>query len=382
MTGSLMWRVVVIFWIVGLVFASGAHAQHDWWKVSLTSANMAPDNGVFTEMIVDDLWLVAGTYNVTNGFELWAGQPSGDSYIMYQVEDNGFGDAENIAVTSLCATTLVTNDLYVGTLNQTTGGEVWVKHSAADFTQIGGDGLGDSNNRGIYSMAVYDDLLWVGTSNSSGAEIHTWTGSAWQGQLTGGLGNPNNTTASAMVVHAGALYVAFENTLEGAEIWRTTNGSLWTPFVEGGLGGAAHITALVSLDGTLFAAAPNNAGLKIYALGEGFALQVNQNGFGNAAAQWPMAMTVHDGKLHVGTGTAVTGAQVWRMNAAFDWNPVLMDGFGTTNNTDASSLTSYDGLLWAGTANWTDGSELWRTGAIFVDDFETGDPLYWSAVTQ
>jgi hypothetical protein len=65
-------------------------------------------------------------------------------------------------------------NLYVGTLNEIIGTEVW-EYDGITWTQVNTDGFGDVHNEKSSSMTVYNGELYVGTENwkwgGTGAEV-------------------------------------------------------------------------------------------------------------------------------------------------------------------------------------------------------------------
>jgi len=76
----------------------------------------------------------------------------------------------------------------------------------ADWTKVGGDGLGSPiNNTRINSMAIYDGDLYAGTANfDRGCQVWKSTdGINWTRVGTQGFGDSNNTVASWMISYNG-----------------------------------------------------------------------------------------------------------------------------------------------------------------------------------
>ncbi|MFP8879251.1 MAG: hypothetical protein VCE43_07175, partial [Myxococcota bacterium] len=64
-------------------------------------------------------------------------------------------------------------EIYIGTLNDVTGAEVWRSSDGVSWSQVGTDGLGSPFNIAIPAMAVFANDLYLGTWNPtfSGAEL-------------------------------------------------------------------------------------------------------------------------------------------------------------------------------------------------------------------
>ena len=70
--------------------------------------------------------------------------------------DNGFGNAVNYFAWSMA---VFGSYLYVGTYNDTDGAEVWRSTDGTAWNQVNTDGFGDLDNLAIYSMAVFGSYL-------------------------------------------------------------------------------------------------------------------------------------------------------------------------------------------------------------------------------
>ena len=199
---------------------------------------------------------------------------------------------------------------------------------AAPFTwdRLNANGFGvvpPANNQSAFSMAVFENKLYVGTqqpppgSGGTGCEIWSYDGPGatdWTRVGTGGFGDANNRTASCMAVWGGKLYVGTVNHAAGCEVWRFDGGTSWARVGSGGLGDSGNSTAGI--------------------------------------------MAVHNGKLYLGTG--FESARVFRYEGGTSWIQVNADGFSDPDNTACRSLASHQGMLYAGTQNRADGFAAFR----------------------
>lgn len=120
-------------------------------------------------------------------------------------------------------------------------------------------------------------------------------------------------------------------------------------------------------DGALYVADRDNNRIQKYAPGVPNWVQRNINGFGDRDRN-VNALAPFGGHLYAGTSRYVTsGAQIWRMDAAGNWNAVMTDGFGKSTNAGIEHLMEFKGHLYAGTESSTDnppytaGGEIWRS---------------------
>ncbi len=127
------------------------------------------------KMFVFNGMLFAGTENPDTGAEVWAY----DGVTWARLNTDGFGDANNFLVGSFGA---VDNTLYAGTgwvapptpgppKAQDRGCQIF-RFDGAAWIAVRLDGLGDENNTTAFSMATLDDRLYIGTMNeATGAEV-------------------------------------------------------------------------------------------------------------------------------------------------------------------------------------------------------------------
>jgi hypothetical protein len=164
--------------------------------------------------------------------------------------------------------------LYVGTTNDTTGGEVWRTPDGASWNQVNSDGFGSGENWELSSFAVFDGYLYIGMRNdSSGAQIwRSANGTSWSQVVGDGFGDTGNIKTESLFVYGGRLYGVTYNPETGAEVWRAADGATWK--------------------------------------------QVNVDGFGdsnNFATLWANATTVFGSQLYIGTWNIANGGEVWMM---------------------------------------------------------------------
>jgi len=287
-----------------------------------------PNNLGATSMAVFGNDLYVGTGNTSTGAELWhSSRVGGPPFTDWtQVNDDGFDDASNVAL--ITAMTVFGGDLYVGTGNDLgtpgTGCEVWRSSDGTTWTQVNADGFGDPNNLFATSLAVFGGYLYVGTGNnpsspSTGCEVwRSSDGTTWTQVNADGFGGTNSGAAS-MAVFGGTLYVGTRNT-SGAEVWscQTCSGTDWTQVVTGGFGDVNNneVTSMIPFDSDLCAGAsnPSTASCEVWCSGDGASwTQVNVDGFGDVGNASASTMAAFDDNLYVGTTyVGDTGGQAWR----------------------------------------------------------------------
>jgi len=97
----------------------------------------------------------------------------------------GLGDANNIWFSE---DVVLQGGLYLGTRNETTGGELWYTPDFENFSQIGLDGFGNIDNYAIYALA-FKDYLYIGLSTVNGAK----GAEIWRRLITYDFGITNKT---------------------------------------------------------------------------------------------------------------------------------------------------------------------------------------------
>jgi len=169
-------------------------------------------------LVVHNNFLYVATDNDVTGTEVW--QYDGSAWT--QVNTDGFGDAKNI---SCYETAIYNNSLHMGTAQGTgagdTGAEVWRYDGGTSWTQVNTDGFGDANNSSADSIAILNNLLYMGAENQvTGAELWEYNGSTWTQVNSDGFGDADNTSCDLLVVHNTFLYVATDNDVTGAKVWQ------------------------------------------------------------------------------------------------------------------------------------------------------------------
>jgi hypothetical protein len=255
-----------------------------------------------------------------------------------QVSADGFGFATPGEMSSAMCMAEYRGKLYAGTVNQinNNGCAVWCYDGGTDWTQVGSGGFGDTNNWVVETMAVYNDLLYVGVRNdTTGCEVFSYDGTNWTQEVgQGPAGTPTGPgfgdgascrTAAHMIVFDGMLYVGAGRGLGSiGKVW-AYDGSNWT--------------------------------------------QANTDGFGDANNNRISSLAIYNGQLHAGTWNNATGCEVWRYDgpAPANWTQINTDGFGDAANSGARVMEAWGGDLYVGAVN-TNGPYVWTyDGATWTD---------------
>ncbi len=176
--------------------------------------------------------------------------------------------------------------------------------------------------------------LFAGTFNYiDGPKIYRTDSSNWFSFGTVPLTNSfsNYTQVNSMLVVNDTIYAAFENSADGAEIWKSSiNTPTWTIAydipISAGVPTAFH--KLIYWNGKIYAAANNSA---LMESSDGINWTMNANvgvGFGDPDNYELTAMEVFNNELFIGTYNSTTGAQVWKSADGITWTQLITGGFG------------------------------------------------------
>lgn len=218
--------------------------------------------------------------------------------------------------------------------------------SFADWEQVNIDGFGDSSNTHAYSMAVFNGYIYVGTGNESGLEIwRSNSGTSWEMVVgdslafphSSGFADPDNTSATSMIVFDNNLYVATWNASTGCEIWRSSDGVSW--------------------------------------------VQVNLDGFSSSRNEFILSMEVFNNYLYAGTYKSSGGCEIWRTDGQgspplLNWEKTNASGFGTSED-GVYSMKVFNNYLYAGTYH---GGSI--SAKILRTDAQGSLPFEWHVVAD
>jgi len=240
--------LLIVTWL-NVWCLSTAHAEAPWEEVVGNGTTIGDgfgnaNNYAAVSMAVFGDRLFVGAANTPDDCEVWC---TSDGTTWEQCSAGGFGDSANNVPFSMAA---FGNYLYVG-VNNVNGCEVWRTADGPTWEAVVGGGAAVGNGFGyplnlhdVTSMAVFGSYLYVGTDhNASGCTIwRTSNGTDWvsvvgdDAAVARGFGDPDNRSASSMVVRGSDLYVGTSRSAgdtEGCEVWRTENGTDWEQIVGG-----------------------------------------------------------------------------------------------------------------------------------------------------
>ncbi|MFA6295949.1 MAG: hypothetical protein WC663_01205 [Patescibacteria group bacterium] len=170
------------------------------------------------------------------------------------------GDASStsasVAVMATFNSQLYTGEGYFGT-GTTSSVYSCTLCDGTDWVGSNTDGFGDSNNRTVKSLAVFNNELYAGTEKSSGnAELwKTSDGSAWTQVGSDGFGDSTTQGFYSLMNYQDHFYLGTYGTTSNAKVWATTNGTDWEQKNSDGFGSSvSNVTGFATVDGYLYAA--------------------------------------------------------------------------------------------------------------------------------
>jgi subtilisin-like proprotein convertase family protein len=230
----------------------------------------------------------------------------------------------------------------------------------------------------INVMAKHGSKLFFGTSDGdlySSADGNNWVANA---NASGGFGDPNNNSITAIASFGGYIYVAVENSTVGAQVWRSSDETNWT-MVQQLSYSHARISSLNVADGKLWICAVSNSSAALISYssnGTTFTVS-NNNGFGDPYMHgYYGAITgfgnnvYYSGEYDSGGGKrafGVGGAEIWRKCTIAP--PVVNLGpdqsvcYGASVTLDAGP--SGNGYYWSNEAT-TQSTSVISPGTFFV----------------
>lgn len=176
------------------------------------------------------LLLLSSTFLISNVFA------KGGDFHIETITANGFGRGDEI---------MDFNNAYQfgGYLYVTTDswgsspGLVYRSQSgnADDWSLAATAGFGDESNLAVDAMIEFDSNLYITTANENGAEIwRSANGTSWTAVVGGGAATTNGfgDTENTIIRQTGSfdnyLWAFTDNDVDGVEVWRSLNGTDWS----------------------------------------------------------------------------------------------------------------------------------------------------------
>ncbi|MBM2820452.1 MAG: hypothetical protein HW405_212, partial [Candidatus Berkelbacteria bacterium] len=310
--------------------------------------------------------IYAGIGNDTDGGRIYR---STDGNTWTKVNNDGFG---HVALNAIVDFEVFGESLFASADDDNAvpaqPGEIWKSNDGITWIQSGNDGLGHNHNTGFYEMAEFNGQLYAGSRNATdGGEIYrTADGTNWNliAASAGGFGDANNTIILSLKSFGGWLYAGTHND-NGAQVWRSNNGTDWNLHLDfalfnANITGVNHFFEFNNLLHWFGIDAAEGASITRKTtdiLTETFI------GFtGDANNIWySQNAVISDGLLYGGTRNNVTGGELWYTSDGVNLTQIGLDGFGNVDNFAIYALTFKD-YLYVGlsTGNALKGCEIWR----------------------
>jgi hypothetical protein len=295
-----------------------------------------------------------------------------------QSNASGFGSPKNSRISSLV---VFGDNLYAGTASDdSVPAQIWRTPDGRIWSQFSPSWPADTG--AVFDAISFGGRLYVGTARETGGEIWRTDGATWQQVATGGLGDANNYSMAAFAVFGGKLYVATGNIATGIEIWRSSTGNngSWQQVNADGFGRGAtwENVTLDVFGGYLYVGASRKVGadgaraeLWRSANGTTWTPPVFTDGLGYPNNSDVSAMAEFHGSFYIGTRNTATGGQLWRSSNGLDFSPVFTDGLGKKANRATYGLFVFEDALYLVFNNFN-GAEVWQTA----------DGMTWRPVMQ
>jgi hypothetical protein len=236
------------------------------------------------------------------------------------------------------------------------------------WQQVNSNGFGDPQAGEVSALEAFDGYLYAGTYNPVAFTqiFRSPDGTTWTPVINPGFGISHDIAPAAildMTVFNGRLYASTGRRNAG-QLWRTTNGLIWAPMTITGFSNPDNVdfTALAGYGGKIYAGVTNQVtGAQIWSSYTG-----DNNSWTQVAPAAPgadpaaiTAFAEFDGGLYAAVESEAP-AQIWRSYGGA-WETVVGDGFGNSNTTSMGGMAVFAGYLYVGAGNTQSGALLYRT---------------------
>jgi hypothetical protein len=295
-----------------------------------------------------------------------------------QVNSNGFGDPQTGEVTAL---ETFNGYLYAGTHNPVSpgptpifdGGQIFRSLDGVSWNPVTQPGFSiphDSAAPAILDLTIFNGYLYASTGRGGnpGQIWRSVNGSSWSPTISYGFGDEKNVDITALAVYGNKIYAGVTNSETGAQIWRSSTGDnavgSWTKVAPGASMAATSITGFAGFNGALYAALESEGAAQIWRSSSGDLntwATIISNGFGDSNTIFTGGMAVFAGFLYVGAGNSAGGAQLYRTDDGATWDPVTVSGLGAAGNLEVETVFAFDNQIYIGVKNSVTGMRLWRS---------------------
>jgi len=315
--------------------------------------------------------LYAGTYNVIDPLAVFDGARifrSPDGVTWSPVTQPGFQNPHDTAPPAILDFLVFNDRLYASTGRGGNAAQIWRTLDGVNWAPMVAAGFGDPEIHDIAALGVYNGVIYAGAgSQVSGARIYrssTGDSNTWSPVAPAAPTMPG-ARITGFAEFNGALWATIESEAP-VQIWRSSGGA-WTAVMKNGFGDSlTTLTGGIAVfGGYLYVGAGNTAdGAQLWRSMDGTNWeQVITPGFGNANSQTVETVFVIQNQLYASVHNAVTGIEVWRSPNGNLWEQANQDGFGDSDNSTSNgshATANFLSQLYLGTSNIIDGGELWR----------------------
>jgi DNA-binding beta-propeller fold protein YncE len=257
-------------------------------------------------------------------------------------------------------------NLYVGTWD----GKIWRSaNGKTSWEAITEDGFGDSHN-GIALLITYSGFLYATTWNNNGTQVwrsSTGDKSSWTQVSSGGFGSPNAGGVTASAVFNNQLYLGTSDWATSSPfLARTSNGTDWEKVGQTSFQNTAEISvsALAVYNNKLYAMTFGNNGSKVWNSSDGATWQASAAFTVPNSIPYDLgSLEVFNGDLYLIAGNSSQGAQVWRTHNGTTWEMLATHGINAPENQrsyfDTASIVFNNNLYFA-LDNFYNGAMIWE----------------------
>ncbi|HLD30146.1 MAG TPA: hypothetical protein VJC03_07370, partial [bacterium] len=236
----------------------------------------------------------------------------------WQVEDDGFGAADNSAVYSLAVDTA--NSRILACTRNANGLRIYSSADGATWFQLQTNGIDDADNIEARVFIYNKGSLQLAASNSGGARFYTSSdaGTTWTLTASSLDWGVTSSSATAGFVFGDYVYLALYNP-SGAQVWRSSDTFTWTRVVNNGLDSSSNriIHDFEEYNGALYTCTDNG---KIWKTQNGTSWEdVDVTGLTDTADEITSLSVFNDILYASASGSG--GAELWRYNGT-SWQKV------------------------------------------------------------
>ena len=186
------------------------------------------------DMMVFSGYLYASTGR-GNAAQIWR---TADGVNWSRVVNAGFGDPDIVDITVFAE---YGGQIYVGATHSVNGAQIWSSYTgdSNSWTQVAPSVAGTAAAR-VTGLAAFtsDGGLYAAVTVEDGSPAQIWSsyGGDWTAVVTDGFGNSNTKLTGGIAEFLGYLYVGAGNTVDGPQLWRSSDGTNWQQMLSPGLG--------------------------------------------------------------------------------------------------------------------------------------------------